>query len=55
MPAADHEAVFERGYSSTGGTGLGLPIVASISEAHGWELTVTDSEDGGVRFEFTER
>jgi PAS domain S-box-containing protein len=53
ISATDQEAVFKRGYSSTDGTGLGLPIVESISDAHGWEVTLTDSEDGGVRFEFT--
>jgi hypothetical protein len=26
--------------------------VHQIAMAHGWELTVTDSRDGGARFEF---
>jgi hypothetical protein len=24
-----------------------------VSHAHGWEIGVTDSTDGGARFEFT--
>ncbi|MFC6771119.1 PAS domain S-box protein, partial [Halorubrum pallidum] len=48
------DAVFESGYStSETGTGFGLAIVESIAEAHGWEVTLTASESGGARFEFT--
>jgi signal transduction histidine kinase len=55
IPEADMEAVFEHGYSSTrNGTGFGFAIVERISDAHGWTLTVTDSEDGGARFEFSD-
>ncbi|RXK50482.1 PAS domain S-box protein [Halorientalis pallida] len=53
IPADEREDVFEPGYSSaSGGTGFGLPIVKRIVEAHGWELSLTDGTDGGVRFEF---
>jgi len=42
------------GYStSEEGTGFGLGIVTQIVEAHGWEIAVTESEQGGARFEFT--
>ncbi|WP_136688680.1 hybrid sensor histidine kinase/response regulator [Halorhabdus amylolytica] len=51
----DRETVFEAGYSTTDeGTGFGLSIVAEIADAHGWDVTVTDSESGGARFEFTD-
>ncbi|AXR81697.1 Aerobic respiration control sensor protein arcB [Natrarchaeobaculum sulfurireducens] len=51
---SDRENVLERGYSGTGGgTGLGLDIVANAVEAHGWELTITESDAGGARFEIT--
>ena len=51
---ADRENVLERGYSGAdGGTGLGLDIVANAVEAHGWELTITESDAGGARFEIT--
>jgi signal transduction histidine kinase len=54
IPETERDSVLERGYSTTEqGTGLGLSIVESIAEAHGWEVRVTESEDGGARFEFT--
>jgi PAS domain S-box-containing protein len=54
IPESEREDVFDLGYSTRAdGTGLGLPIVEEIAEAHGWSVTVTDSETGGTRFEFT--
>jgi signal transduction histidine kinase len=54
IPEADREAVFEHGYATNAeGTGYGLDIVAEIVEAHGWEVTLTESEGGGARFEIT--
>jgi PAS domain S-box-containing protein len=54
IPESEREDVFEAGYSTNeDGTGFGLRIVEQIAEAHGWEITVTESEQGGVRFEFT--
>ena len=52
IPEADREAVLDSGYSGGDGTGFGLAIVETIAEAHGWEIGVVDSEDGGARFEF---
>jgi len=50
----ERERVFDRGHTSTeNGTGLGLSIVQEIVEAHGWDVTVTESETGGARFEIT--
>ena len=47
-------AVFEPGYSTNDdGTGFGLRIVEQVAEAHEWEITVTESDYGGARFEFT--
>ncbi|PSQ56183.1 hybrid sensor histidine kinase/response regulator [Halobacteriales archaeon SW_8_68_21] len=47
------ETVFESGYTtSETGTGFGLAIVQRIAEAHGWEVVVTEGDDGGARFEF---
>ncbi len=34
----------------TGGSGLGLAIVAQLCAAHGWSVTVADSEQGGAAF-----
>jgi signal transduction histidine kinase len=53
IPTESRADVFEYGYSTHGGTGLGLPVVRSVAVAHGWEVTVTDAANGGARFEFT--
>ncbi|MDS0220900.1 PAS domain S-box protein [Haloarcula sp. S1AR25-5A] len=54
IPPEEQADVFERGYTtSDAGTGFGLAIVAEVAQAHGWEVSVTDSESGGARFEFT--
>lgn len=54
IPKTDRKQVFEAGYSTTNeGVGLGLNIVEQITDAHGWTITVTDSESGGARFEIT--
>jgi signal transduction histidine kinase len=48
----ERETVFQAGYSSDAdGTGFGLAIVKEIVEAHGWEIRVTESQEGGARFE----
>lgn len=54
IPPEKREAVLEDGYSTTDGEGgLGLAIVQRIVDAHGWELAVTESDEGGTRFEIT--
>lgn len=54
IPEEEYEDVFEAGYSTTDeGTGFGLNIANEIVEAHGWEITVDDSKEGGARFEIT--
>ena len=54
IPPGKRESVFEAGYTSRDdGTGLGLRIVQTVADAHGWDVTVTDAESGGARFEIT--
>lgn len=52
VPPSERDSVFERGYSSEAeGSGLGLAIVGSVVRAHDWRISVTDSAEGGARFE----
>jgi PAS domain S-box-containing protein len=47
--------VLESGYTtSEDGTGFGLAIVKQIVDAHGWTVVVTESDEGGARFEFSD-
>jgi signal transduction histidine kinase len=53
IPPEDRQAVFDEGFSTGDGMGVGLTIVADVVEAHGWDITVTESMAGGARFEIT--
>ncbi|MFD1634459.1 PAS domain S-box protein [Haloplanus ruber] len=54
IPAAERTNVFEAGYSTAAdGTGFGLSIVDGVAEAHGWDVSITESAAGGARFEIT--
>lgn len=52
IPDDERSDIFEHGYTThTDGTGFGLSIVRDIVEAHGWEITVCESQSGGACFE----
>ncbi|MFB6303339.1 MAG: PAS domain S-box protein [Haloferacaceae archaeon] len=54
IPESERGRVFDVDYStSERGTGFGLRIVEEICDAHGWDVRVVESEDGGARFEIT--
>ena len=54
IPPDRREQVFEMGYTTNDdGTGFGLNIVRSIADAHGWDVSIGESADGGARFEFS--
>lgn len=54
IPAEERDLVFEHGFSTGyGGSGVGLTVVGRIAEAHGWDVSLTESTEGGARFEFT--
>ncbi|WP_226482305.1 ATP-binding protein [Natrinema amylolyticum] len=53
IPPDRRETVFEMGYTTNDdGTGFGLNIVRTIADAHGWDVSIEASPDGGARFEF---
>jgi signal transduction histidine kinase len=55
IPDENKSKVFDHGFSTEEmGTGFGLSLVRTIVGAHGWDVAVTDSEDGGARFEVTD-
>jgi signal transduction histidine kinase len=54
VPESARDEMFEAGYSTAdGGTGVGLRIVKQIAKAHGGEVSVTESTEGGARVDIT--
>jgi PAS domain S-box-containing protein len=55
IPEDRREDVLDYGVSGADdGTGIGLAIVREVADAHGWDVTVTESAEGGARFEFSD-
>ena len=55
IPLEDREVIFSWGYTNDGEhKGIGLSIVEQICAVHDWDISVTDSDLGGARFEITE-
>ena len=53
-PDLEPERLFETGFSTEpDGTGLGLGIVQEIVAAHGWEISLEEGAENGLRFEMT--
>jgi PAS domain S-box-containing protein len=54
IPADQREEVLVPGYTTADHhSGFGLAIVREIARAHDWTLSITDSREGGARFEFS--
>jgi len=54
IPEHRREDIFSPGYTTDDeGTGMGLTSVWQIVLAHGWDITVTESQWDGARFEIT--
>jgi len=52
IPEYERDEVFDLGYTTAeDGTGFGLAIVEEIAARHDWSIDVTESTDGGARFE----
>ena len=52
ISASERQVILERGYTTTTeGTGYGLAIVQRIAQAHGWEIAVGESPEGGAAFD----
>lgn len=53
---ATKDKLFNQSFTtSESGLGLGLTIVKSIADTHNWDIEILDSDEGGVRFEFTSK
>jgi len=53
IPEDERDRVLDRGYTTAeDGTGFGLAVAARIADAHEWAVRVTESAEGGARFEF---
>lgn len=52
IPAEKRDRIFEYGYTTGGGSGIGLALVRTLADAHGWTVAVSESDAGGTRFEF---
>ncbi|WP_252699296.1 PAS domain S-box protein [Natronosalvus vescus] len=52
IPPEERSSVLESGYTThPEGTGFGLAIVTEVAEAHGWDVMIAESEQGGARFD----
>lgn len=55
IPEDMRETVTTAGYTTGAeGMGLGLTFVAQLADAYGWEYAISESDEGGTRFEFTD-
>jgi signal transduction histidine kinase len=48
------QEAFDAGYTTTAeGTGFGLNIVDRVATAHDWDVDLSESANGGARFDIT--
>ena len=54
IPEDEYDDIFSHGYTTNDdGTGFGLSIVEDVVKAHDWTINITESKEGGARFEIT--
>lgn len=51
IPESLRETALSRDFSTATPGGIGLAIVRTVAHAHGGQVTVTEAESGGARFE----
>lgn len=52
VPEEDRQEIFQAGFTTHDDrTGYGLNLVGDIIEAHGWRVSIAESESRGARFE----
>ena len=51
-PSKREEVLTMRNTTADGGSGLGLPIVKNVAEAHQWTMAIETGDAGGARFAF---
>lgn len=54
IPESERDQVFGLGYSTkSSGDGIGLASVGQIVRSHEWDIDITESSEGGARFEIS--
>jgi signal transduction histidine kinase len=53
IPDEIKDEIFDRGFSNSGGLGVGLSVVDDIVTAHEWEINIESEVDEGTRVEIT--
>jgi PAS domain S-box-containing protein len=53
IPMENKVKIFSEGFSTSNGTGLGLPLIKKMIEFYGWSVQEIGIQDQGVRFEIT--
>jgi signal transduction histidine kinase len=53
VPVADKARLFEAGFSTDKGSGLGLYLVKKMMDVYGWTITEEGEPGEGVRFVIT--
>jgi signal transduction histidine kinase len=53
IPDANKPRIFELGFTTGKGSGLGLFLVKKLVEVYGWTITETGKPGKGIKFEIT--
>ncbi|WP_302083966.1 sensor histidine kinase [Salinibaculum rarum] len=50
IPEENRDKIFNTGFTTGEGTGLGMTIITRVAEVHGWDISASESKEGGARF-----